>query len=205
MGGTFDPIHLAHLIVAEEVRSALHLDTMVFIPAGQPPHKGGIAHAEVHHRLKMVELALASNPHFTISRVEIDRPGPSYLVDTLRTLHEQWGPESELYFVVGWDSLEYFHAWHNASGILAQLRKLVAVHRPGYRENREYMRLLDVRLPGMMERLKVVEAPQLDISSTELRRRIAEGRPIRYQVPEDVERYIGEHNLYSASLPHKEG
>jgi nicotinate-nucleotide adenylyltransferase len=196
MGGTFDPIHIAHLIVAEEVYTALGLTEMVFIPAGHPPHKLTRTNTAPHHRLAMVELAIASNPHFSISRVEVDRPGPSYLVDTLRLLHIQWGPQIELNFVIGWDSLEDFPTWHDPAGILAQLTHLVAVRRPGYVEDIAYNQQLETRIPGITERLQVVAVPQLDISSTDLRRRRTEHRSITYQTPEAVERYIIEHDLY---------
>ncbi len=196
MGGTFDPIHYGHLVIAQEVYAALGLTEMVFIPAGQPPHKLGQRCTESYHRLAMVELAIASNPHFTHSRVEIDRQGPSYLVDTLRMLHDQWGPETELFFVIGWDSLKEFHLWYQATAILAQLTRLVAVRRPGYEEDREYHQQLETRLPAIAQRLVVVPAPQLAISSTDLRLRAAEGRPIKYQIPEVVEQYIVEHGLY---------
>jgi nicotinate-nucleotide adenylyltransferase len=169
---------------------------MVFIPAGQPPHKSGQQRTEPHHRLAMVQLAIASNPHFTLSRVEIDRQGPSYLVDTLRILHDQWGPETDLFFVVGWDSVEEFHTWYKAADILAQLTHLVAVKRPGYEEDIGYNTVLEARLPGMMQRLVMVSVPQLAISSTDLRRRVATNRPIKYQTPEAVEHYIMEHGLY---------
>ncbi len=196
MGGTFDPIHIAHLIVAEEIYTALGLTEMVFIPAGHPPHKLARTSTASHHRLTMVELAIASNPHFSISRVEVDRPGPSYLVDTLRLLHAQWGSQIELNFVIGWDSLEDFPTWYDPAGILAQLTHLVAVRRPGYVEDIAYNQELETRLPGITERLQVVAVPQLDISSTDLRRRRAEQRSIKYQTSEAVERYIIEHDLY---------
>jgi nicotinate-nucleotide adenylyltransferase len=195
IGGTFDPIHYAHLAIAEEVRTALDLTEMAFIPAGQPPHKLGQNYTQSSHRLAMVQLAIASNPHFTFSRVEIDRQGPSYLVDTLRILHDQWGPDTQLFFVIGWDSLQEFHTWHNSADILAQLTSLVAVRRPSYEEHIGYNEL-ETRLPGITQRLVVVSAPQLAISSTDLRRRVAEGRPIKYQTPEAVEDYIMEHGLY---------
>jgi nicotinate-nucleotide adenylyltransferase len=196
MGGTFDPIHIAHLIVAEEVYTTLNLTEMVFIPAGNPPHKLGRTSTPSHHRLAMVELAIASNPHFSISRVEVDRPGPSYLVETLCLLHKQWGPDIELNFVIGWDSLEDFSTWYDPAGILAQLTHLVAVRRPGYVEDVLYNTQLELRLPGITKRLYVVSAPQLDISSTDLRHRVAQHKPIKYQTPEVVERYILEHDLY---------
>jgi nicotinate-nucleotide adenylyltransferase len=203
IGGTFDPIHYGHLVVAEEVHAALGLTEMVFIPAGQPPHKLGQEYAGSHHRLAMVQLAIASNPHFALSQVEIDRQGPSYLVDTLRILHNQWGLGTELFFVIGWDSLEQFHTWHKATDILAQLTRLVAVRRPGYEEDRGYNTQLETRLPGIMQRLVVVSAPQLAISSTNLRRRVAEGRPIKYQTPEAVEQYIMEQGLYRVNKPNE--
>lgn len=201
IGGTFDPIHYAHLAVAEEVHAALNLTKMVFIPAGQPPHKLEQECTPSYHRLAMVQLAIASNPHFTLSGVEIDRQGPSYLVDTLRILHDQWGPETELFFVIGWDSLEEFHTWYKSADILAQLTGLVAVKRPGYEEDIGYNKELETRLPGIMQRLMVVPAPQLAISSTDLRRRVAEGKPIKYQTPEAVENYIIEHGLYRGNKP----
>ena len=197
MGGTFDPIHYAHLIVAEEVRVVLKLDVVVFIPAGDPPHKPGLVQTGKHHRLKMVELAIASNPHFTISRIEVDRAGPSYLVDTLRLLRQTWGKEIELSFILGGDSLELFAVWHDPNGILAELDHLVAVKRPGYVENIEYNKKLEDRLPGITRRLLTVKVPQMDISSTDLRRRVREGCPIKYQVPEAVEAYIQQQGLYS--------
>jgi nicotinate-nucleotide adenylyltransferase len=200
IGGTFDPIHYAHLAIAEEVRTALDLTEMAFIPAGQPPHKLGQNYTQSSHRLAMVQLAIASNPHFTFSRVEIDRQGPSYLVDTLRILHDQWGPDTQLFFVIGWDNLQEFHRWHKSADILAQLTSLVAVRRPSYEEHIGYNEL-ETRLPGITQRLVVVSVPQLAISSTDLRQRVAEGRPIKYQTPEVIEDYIMEHGLYRGNNP----
>lgn len=203
IGGTFDPIHNAHLIIAEEVRSALDLTEMVFIPAGSPPHKMDRDNAAPHHRLAMVERAIASNPRFSISRVEIDRSGPSYLADTLRILRAQWGPQVELSFVLGWDSLAELHTWYNPPGILAPLNHLVAVRRPGYVDAAAYIQDLEARIPGIATRLLVVPVPQLDISSTDLRQRVAAGRPITYQTPDAVERYILEHGLYQPAMSDK--
>ncbi len=199
LGGTFDPIHYGHLVIAEEVHSTLDLAEMVFIPAGQPPHKRTRTTTPAHHRLTMLELALASNPHFSISLVEMDRAGPSYLVDTLRLLRAQWGMNVELAFVIGWDSLEELHTWYDPQGILAQLDALVVVARPGYSDaldENQHNSLLESRLPGILQRLRVVQAPLLEISSTDLRQRVAQGRPIKYQTPEAVEQYILEHALY---------
>ena len=199
MGGTFDPVHYAHLVVAEEAYAALDLAEMVFVPAGQPPHKPNRVITAARHRLAMLELAIAGNPHFSISLVDLDRPGPSYTVDTLRLLREQLGEQGEqtaLYFVIGWDSLEDLLTWYDPAGILRQLSYLVAVRRPGYNEQEGYRDSLEARLPGIKQRLLVVPAPQFDISSTDLRLRVAENRPIKYQVPESVEQYIVKYKLY---------
>jgi nicotinate-nucleotide adenylyltransferase len=196
LGGTFDPIHYGHLVIAEEVRYVLHLDEMVFIPTGQPPHKPGRIVTAAQYRVAMLELAIASNPHFAISLIDVERSGPSYTVDTLRQLRKEWGTNTALYFVIGWDSLQELHTWHDSAGLLEQLTYLVAVRRPGYVEEPGYNELLEVQLPGIQQRLLVIPAPQLDISATDLRQRVAEGRPIRYQTPEAVEQYIAQHGLY---------
>jgi len=197
MGGTFDPIHYGHLVIAEEVRVTLALTEMLFIPTGQPPHKPGRVITPAEQRLAMLELAIASNPHFTISLIEMERPGLSYMVDTLRLLRTQMGTDVELSFVIGWDSLEELHTWHDPQGILAQLDALVAVGRPGYMDESEYNNTqLETRLPGISQRLRVVQAPQFSVSSTDLRQRVAQGKPIKYQVPEAVEQYIFTHGIY---------
>ncbi len=196
IGGTFDPVHYAHLVIAEEVYAALELTEMVFVPAGHPPHKPGSVMAAAAHRLAMLELATTSNAHFSISRIELERPGPSYTADTLRLLRQQWGEQTAIYFVIGWDSLEDLLGWHDPAGILEHLSYLVAVRRPGYNEDSNYRDSLEARLPGIKERLLVVPVPQLDISSTDLRARVAERRPIKYQLPESVEQYIIQQRLY---------
>lgn len=196
MGGTFDPIHYGHLVIAEEVRARLNLTEVLFIPTGDPPHKPGLSVTAAEQRASMVQLAIASNPHFVLSRIEIDRPGPSYTVDTLRQLRGQWGRQMGLYFVIGWDSLEELHHWYDPQGLLEELTGLVAVRRPGHVEEAEYRKVIEQRLPGITQLLHVVDAPQLDISATDLRKRIAEGRPIKYQTSEAVEDYILTHKLY---------
>ena len=200
LGGTFDPVHYGHLVVAEEVYTTLQLAEMVFVPAGQPPHKTNAEITIAEHRLEMLELAIASNPHFTISRVDLDRPGPCYTVDTLQLLRKQWGDKTAIYFVIGRDSLEELLSWHDPSGILEQLTHLVAVTRPGYSESEAYYDWLEARLPGIKQRLLIVDAPQFDISATDLRKRVAEGRPIKYQTPESVESYIIQYGLYRPKL-----
>lgn len=196
LGGTFDPIHYGHLVIAEEVRARLDLAELVFVPAGQPPHKPEQTIAAAHHRLAMLQLAIASNPYFTISQVDLERPGPSYTVDTLRLLRQQWDRQTAFYFIIGGDSLEDLLTWHDPAGILEQLTYLVAVQRPGYEEASGYRETLEGRLPGIKQRLLMVQAPQLEISATDLRLRVAEGRPIKYQTPEAVEYYIAQQGLY---------
>jgi nicotinate-nucleotide adenylyltransferase len=196
LGGTFDPIHYGHLVVAEEVRSGLGLAEMIFIPAGEPPHKQEDIITPARHRLAMLELALASNPHCSISLVDVEREGPSYTVDTLRLLRRKWGSQADMFFVIGWDSLEELSGWREPEALLEQLTRLVAVQRPGYEEAPEYRAGLEQRLPNLKQRLLTMAAPQLEISATDLRQRVAEGRPIKYQLPEAVERYIAQHGLY---------
>ena len=200
LGGTFDPVHYGHLVVAEEVYATLHLTEMVFVPAGQPPHKTNVEITAAKHRLKMLELAIASNPHFTISRVDLDRPGPSYTVDMLQLLRRQWGEHTAIYFIIGRDSLEDLLSWHDSSGILEQLTHLVAVRRPGYSESEAFYDSLEARLSGIKQRLLIVETPRFNISATDLRQRVAEGRPIKYQTPESVESYIVQYGLYRTKL-----
>jgi nicotinate-nucleotide adenylyltransferase len=196
LGGTFDPVHYGHLVIAEEVYATLQLTEMIFVPAGQPPHKANVEITPAEHRLNMLELAIASNPHFSISEVDLDRPGPSYTVDMLKILRKQWGKHTAIYFIIGGDSLEELLSWHDPPGILEQLTYLVAVGRPGYIESETYYGSLEARLPGIKQRLLVVDTPRFDISATDLRKRVAEGRPIKYQTPESVESYIVQYSLY---------
>ncbi|MGH2481430.1 MAG: nicotinate-nucleotide adenylyltransferase [Ktedonobacteraceae bacterium] len=196
LGGTFDPVHYAHLAIAEEVYAALKLTRVLFVPAGQPPHKQGDAITPVQQRLAMLELAIAGNTHFEISLVDVQRAGPSYTVDTLRLLRQEWGPRAEFSFIIGGDSLEDLPDWYKPAEILAQAT-LVALMRPGYAEiSSERRARLEARLPALKHRLISLEGPRMDISSTELRQRVAEGRPIRYQVPDAVEEYILREGLY---------
>jgi nicotinate-nucleotide adenylyltransferase len=196
LGGTFDPIHIGHLIVAQEAVSALHLDRLFFLPAGDPPHKHNREVTPAHHRVRMVELAIADNPAFELSLVDVERPGPSFTVDTLRLLRERWGPDTAISFIIGWDMLDDLSTWRDPVGVVRQVHRLVAVHRPGYELSPQYLSRLEEMVPGINQRLAPLEAPQIAISSTELRRRVASGRPIRYQVPDAVERYILAQGLY---------
>ena len=186
LGGTFDPIHLGHLMVAEEARIKLGLEEVVFIPTGQPWMKAGRPLSPSHHRLNMVRLAIASNPFFRVSPMEIERPGPSYAVDTLRELHQEAGGHGEFYFILGIDSLKEFVNWKEPEVVL-ELATLVAVPRPGF----EYPEPSSAS--GRAIRL---DGPVIGISGTEIRRRVAEALSVRYQVPEAVEVYMYRYGLY---------
>jgi len=193
-GGTFDPVHIGHLVIAEEARVALGLESVVFVPARISPHKLGVRAASGEDRYQMVRLAVMGNPWFAASRVDLDREGPSYTVDTLRTLHAQYDA-AQLYFVMGADSLQAFRIWHQPAEIL-RLTRLIVVSRPGYALD---LAAIEGELPGIGGCLDLVDTVSLDISATDLRVRVKQGRPIRYQVPEAVERYILQRGLYTAA------
>ena len=192
LGGTFDPIHYAHLVIAEESRLRLQLDRVLFVPSGQPPHKLAKVITPAEHRLAMLQLAIASNPHFEVSRVDMDRCGPCYSVDLLEILQDRLKAGAELYFIVGLDSLAELPTWHEPARLI-RLCRLAVVRRPGYHVD---MVQLETILPGVVSRLEFVEAPEMGISSSEIQRRVRAGLPIKYQLPEPVEAYIVEHGLY---------
>ncbi|MHB1162177.1 MAG: nicotinate-nucleotide adenylyltransferase [Chloroflexota bacterium] len=193
LGGTFDPIHLGHLVAAQEVLYALRLDRVLFVPAGEPPHKQSGCALAATHRVRMVEMAIASNPGFQLSLVDVNRPGRSYTVDSLRILRGELGPEAELFFVVGMDSLAELTTWRDPAGLIS-LSRLAVVNRPPYPAVK--LKDLEGQLPGISQRIDVVEMPGIDISASDLRRRVAAGAPIKYQVPKAVELYILENGLY---------
>jgi nicotinate-nucleotide adenylyltransferase len=187
MGGTFDPIHHGHLVAAEEARSALDLAKVLFVPAGSPWQKERDDVSAGDHRLAMTQLATEDNPSFDVSTIELDREGPTYTIDTLRAVHEQY-PADDLYFITGADAISQILTWKDPDEIL-ELACFVAVTRPGHD-------LGDLRERG--ERIVILEIPALAISSTDIRERVASGRPIRYLVPDQVRRYIDEQALYGA-------
>ncbi len=195
LGGTFDPIHLGHLIVAEDLREKLGLKEVLFIPAGRPwlklKEKKTISAAE--HRLAMVRLAIASNPYFKVSAMEIDRPGLSYSIDTVEELKAKLGAPAEIYFIVGPDDLAELPQWKDPAR-LVELCQVVGIGRPGYA--RADLPALESSIPGVSQRIMLADVLQIDLSSTEIRRRVARGLSIRYLVPEAVEKYIAEHRLY---------
>lgn len=195
IGGTFDPIHYGHLAAAEEVRVKMDLERVLFVVAGMPPHKLDEEVTRVEHRLTMVSLAIASNPYFELSRVDVDRPGPSYTVDTISILQGQLGQETAMFFIMGLDSLSELLTWHQPERLI-RLCRLVAVSRPGFEID---LAELETSVPGITSRVDIIDMPEMDISSSELQERVRDGLPIKYQVPEEVERYIMEHGLYRQS------
>ena len=195
LGGTFDPIHLGHLIVAEDLRQKLGLGEVLFVPAGRPwlklKEEKPISPAE--HRLAMVRLAVASNPYFKVATMEIDRPGLSYSIDTVLELKAKLGAKSEIYFIVGPDALAELPKWKDPAR-LVEICQVVGIGRPGYAK--ADLRKLERSIPGVSQRIMLMNVPQIDISATEIRRQVARGLSIRYLVPEAVEKYIAKHKLY---------
>ncbi len=188
MGGTFDPIHTGHLVAAEEARHALHLDRVLFVPAGDPWQKAGSSVSPGEHRFAMVDEAIADNDAFESSRIDLDRGGPTYTVDTLKTVLDQAGSDAELFFITGADAILEILTWKDPHEAL-ELATFVAVTRPGHDLGR-------LHSLGVADRVVVLEIPALAISSTDIRRRAAEGRPIRYLVPGAVAAYITKRGLY---------
>ena len=193
LGGTFDPIHNGHLIIAEDARVKLGLERVLFVPAGEPWLKGHMNIASGAHRLEMVRLATAANPQFIVSTVDLDRAGPSYTEDTLADLRRDLGEGVNLYFIVGVDALAEFPTWRHPERIV-QMCYLVAVKRPESLDVN--VEPLDRSMPGITNRIISLDNPLIDISSTDIRRRIAAGLPITNLVPTVVEQYIVEHALY---------
>ena len=193
LGGTFDPIHYGHLVAGEEARCALGLERVFFVPAARPPHKLEYPVSPPEMRVEMLQLAIADNPYFELSRVDVDRPGFSYTVDTIEVLQDRLGATAELFFILGEDALADLPTWHQPERLL-ELCQLIAVNRPGYHSFS--LRLLERQLPGVEHRVHQVRIPELAIWSTELRARMASGLPIRYLVPNSVHDYISAHGLY---------
>lgn len=185
-GGTFDPIHIGHLVAAEQVRDQLNLAQVWFLPAPDPPHKNGQTVTAANHRMQMVKRATANHPHFYVSRVEFERSGSSYTVDTMAALRKRH-PQYAFYFIIGMDMVQDLPNWHRIEQ-LVQETEFIGLARPGYDK------------PSLAEpiarRVQYAEMPLLEISATAIRERVKEGRSIRYLVPESVRNYIEEHHLY---------
>lgn len=192
MGGTFDPIHFGHLVTAEEALVQFNLDRVLFMPTGRPALKTKQRVTAPEHRYLMTVIATAANPDFDVSRLEIDRPGITYTVDTLKELRETGGPGVELFFITGADAVWEIVSWKDADQI-AGMVTLIAATRPGY--DLEAARLAHEKAATKF-RIEYIEVPALSISSTDIRRRVRERRPIRYLTPESVGAYIRKHGLY---------
>lgn len=192
LGGTFDPIHYGHLVAAQEAHYQLALEQVLFAPVGDPPHKLAEPLTAVDHRVRMVELAIEGRPGFSLTRVDVDRPGPHYTTDMLARLNQAWGPGTEIFFIAGSDSLGDILDWHRPERIIQQA-KLAVVARPGVEVDVD---TLEQALPGLRNRLCWVQMPLLEISSTDLRARVRQERPISFFLPPAVEAYLLEQALY---------
>jgi nicotinate-nucleotide adenylyltransferase len=187
MGGTFDPVHHGHLSAAQEVAALFDLDEVVFVPTGQPWQKADRRVAAAEDRYLMTVVATASNPRFSVSRIDVDRPGPTYTVDTLRDLRSERGDDAQLFFITGADALAQILGWHDADGLF-ELAHFIGVSRPGYEP---------VDLSRFPEgAVTLVEVPALAISSSDCRERIGRGHPVWYLVPDGVVQYIDKRGLY---------
>lgn len=193
MGGTFDPIHHGHLVAASEVQSWFDLDEVVFVPTGDPWQKSDREVSPAEHRYLMTVIATAANPRFTVSRVDIDRAGPTYTVDTLRDLRASM-PDADLYFITGADALADIFTWRDAAGLF-ELAQFVGCTRPGYEMDEQML----AAIPS--DRVTILEIPALAISSTDCRDRTRRGEPVWYLVPDGVVQYIAKHHLYPALDP----
>ena len=191
MGGTFDPVHHGHLVAASEVQSWFDLDEVIFVPTGEPWQKSQRVVSPAEHRYLMTVIATASNPRFKVSRVDIDRGGPTYTIDTLHDIAGAM-PDADLYFITGADALAEIFTWRDADELF-ELARFVGCTRPGYEMNPSTLG----EIPG--DRVTILEIPALAISSTECRERRAKGEPVWYLVPDGVVQYIAKHDLYAPS------
>jgi len=193
LGGTFDPIHIGHLVVADEVTARLGLAEVLFVPAGQPWLKANTRISAAKHRVQMVRLAIAGKPYCKLSTMEIERSGPTYTVDTIKKLREKLGTDDELFFILGWENLEDLPRWHQPE-LLISMCRLVAVPRVGCPV--PDLSSLEEVLPGLSQRVIMLDKPEIDISASVIRERVSQGLSIEHLVPEPVEKYIREQGLY---------
>ena len=191
-GGTFDPPHLGHLILAAEASAQLGLERLLWVLTPDPPHKRGQSIASLNHRLEMVKLAIADDPQFELSTVEMSRPGPHYALETVQLLAGQ-NPGTKLVYLMGGDSLRDLPAWHRPADFVSACHLIGIMRRPGDTLD---LAALEKILPGLSAKLRFVEAPLLDIAAREIRARIGEERPFRYFLPVPVYDYINKHELY---------
>lgn len=199
MGGTFDPVHDGHLAVAEEARLLLHMSEVIFVPAGQPWMKADRNISPAPDRVEMLRLALAGKTYFRLATMEIERTGPSFTIDTITRLRLQLKEDDRLFFILGWDSLAQIPKWRDGAR-LTQMCYLAAAPRPGLKP--PDLKVLESSLPGISERVILMDRPNVDISASDIRERVSSGLPIDHLVPALVARYIKEHGLY---LPKQRG
>jgi len=194
LGGTFDPVHRGHLAIAEGVRDRLSLAEVLFMPAGQPWLRVESPVSAAEHRVQMVRLAITDKPYFKLSAIEIKRTGPTYTVDTIAELQAQFGVVAEFYFILGWDSFYELPRWREPSR-LVKMCHLVAVPRTGYPPPE--LSSLEAAVPGLKDSAIILNLPEIDISASKIRNRVAQGLPIEHLVPGPVAKYIREHGLYA--------
>ncbi len=199
MGGTFNPIHFGHLVTAEEAYSQFKLDKVIFMPSGKPPHKEVRETTPAEDRYLMTVLAIAGNPHFSISRLEIERKGLSYTIDTVKELHKTYGSSWEIFFITGADAIIEILTWKDPHQ-LAEYCSFIAATRPGYslEKFRQALYLKENELNKFKPRIYFMEIPALAISSTDIRKRVKEGKSIKYLLPDVVAEYIYQCRLYVA-------
>jgi nicotinate-nucleotide adenylyltransferase len=193
LGGTFDPVHSGHVVIAEEARLRFSLNKVLFVPAGKPWLKTNSKITAAVHRVEMVKRAIAGNASFELSTIEIDRPGPSYSVDTVAALQQKLGAGARIFFLIGWDSLAELPQWQDPARLI-QLCKLVAVTRPGL--SRPDLKSLEPSVPGITQSVVWLDIAPINISSSDIRDRVAQGLSIHGLVPDNVESYIAENKLY---------
>ena len=198
MGGTFDPIHIGHLVTAEEVRHEFGIDEVLFVPTGHPPHKSHMNMTTSEHRYLMTVLATAENPNFKVSRLEIEREGITYTVDTIKELKKIYGDKVKIYFITGADAVQKILTWKSPEELLT-LCDFVAVTRPGYQKH-ELIAYVEELKRKYEVNIHFLEVPALAISSSNIRERINEMKPIKYLVPAEVENYIKKYNLYEYKI-----
>jgi nicotinate-nucleotide adenylyltransferase len=195
MGGTFDPIHYGHLVTAEAVRQEFQIDQVLFIPTGRPPHKSTKKVSDPENRYLMTLLATQSNDHFFASRLEIDRTGYTYTIDTIHALKEIYGSDTEIFFITGADAFLQIFNWHNAEELLHSCT-FVAATRPGYNKDELLKHVDHIIQNHPLQKFHFIEVPALSISSSDIRERVLEGRSIKYLLPESVESFIHKYHLY---------
>ncbi len=191
-GGSFNPLHQGHLIVAEFAAETIRLDRVLFAPVVHPPHRDGKELLAIEHRLAMIEIAIANNDRFQLTLVDVERAGPHYSLDTVRIIQEQY-PGSQLYFVMGGDSFKSFPLWHEPAELVQHCR-LAVMRRPSFRPVHPHMH--DSEMPTLHERVDMIEAPPIGISATRIREQLGIGKSVRYLLPDNVLHYIHENNLY---------